>query len=198
MRIFLDEVLFTVYFLTLALILSGCASAPPVIFPHTPDHAGALRVTEIMDLVSGKEFSEEFFQVTKDNSGFSDMNIRQGAMAAGRMYCCGGPNEMTNIAMIFVPQEVSVNLGDIVEVKMGKAPERGKPGIVNIATRVREKHDGKYLPKWGSSDNGASSSCRWIPERPNLWGRILYCDWMKEEGWIEYDGFWETWMKPQK
>jgi hypothetical protein len=192
-----DEVLFAVYSLTLSLILSGCTNAPPVIYPHTPDHDGTIRVTEIMDMASGKELSENYFQTIKDNSDFSDTYIRQGYLAVGRMYCCGGPNETVNVAMVFVPQDVSVKLGDIVEVRMGKAPKRGKPGIVNIATRVREQHDGKELPVWGNSANGASPSCRWIPEKPYLWTRILYCDWMKEEGWIKYDGVWEAWIKPQ-
>ena len=196
MNICRDAVRFTVYSLIVVLILTGCAGTP-VIYPHTPGHVGALRVAEIMELKSGKELPKIYFQALKD-SGISDTKIQQGTLAAGRVYCCGGSNEIVNIIMVFIPQEVSVEPGDIVEVKMGKAPEQGKLGIVNIATRVREKHEGRELPKWGSSGDRTNQSCRWIPEESYLWHRILYCDWMKEEGWIEYEGFlWDTWMKPQ-
>lgn len=198
--------LFAVYSLTLGPILSGCASAPPVIYPHTSDHSGTLRVAEIMELQSGKEllefkagkeFSEMVLEALK-HSGLSESEIRQGVLAVAREYCCGGPAEARNVVLLFVPQELSVEPGDIVEVRMGKVPARGKRGRANIAGGVREKRDGSQLPTWGSSPSRANRSCRWVPENPDLWNRVLYCDWMKEEGWIEYTGFWNTWMKPEQ
>jgi hypothetical protein len=193
------------YSLALGTILSGCATAPPVIYPHTAEHTSALRVAEIMELQSGKElqgfkggkeFSEMALEALKD-SGLTDAEIREGALAVAREYCCGGPAEAQNVVLLFVPQGLPVEPGDIVEVKMGEAPTRGKRGRANIAIKVREKHYGSEMPKWGSSPSRVNRSCRWVPENPDLWNRVLYCDWMEDEGWTEYKGFWNTWMKPE-
>lgn len=90
------------------------------------------------------------------------------------------------MAMWFlVPAGMVIAVGDITEVRMGRQPSGDYPGTVNVATRVREKA------------NDVGKSCKWMPDSPGLWGRILYCDWMKQEGWIEREGglYW-TWFKP--
>ncbi len=190
-------ILFAIYSLSSVVLLSGCAGTP-VIYPHTSGHAGALRVTEIMGWKSGPELPEIYRQALRE-SGISDVEIQLGSIGVGRVYCCGSSNETDNIIMVFIPKDVPVELGDIVEVKMGEAPGWQKSGIVNVATKVREKNAGKEIPRWGSAGDRGNRSCRWIPENPNLWARILYCDWMKKEGWVEYQGFlWKTWLKPQQ
>ena len=195
MNILRTAKLFAVNFLVTALILSGCVSTP-VIYPHTEDHIGILRVTEIMFLKNGKELPEIYRQALRD-SGISDDDILLGYIGVGRVYCCGGDNETDNIIMVFVPHDMGVEVGDIVEVKMGKASENNFPGMVNMATKIREKIAGNEPPRIGYAGDRSNRPCRWVPEKPHLWMRILYCDWMEEEGWIEYKWLWKTWMKPQ-
>ena len=69
----------------------------------------------------------------------------------------------------------------------GKQVEEGEP-IADIApstvTRVRVK----------AVD--VDEVCRWIPEGDHRWTRVLYCDWMKAEGWIQQEGLFDVWIKP--
>jgi hypothetical protein len=130
-------------------------------------------------------------------SGITLSEFRAGSFARGRIYCCGGPNETKNTLLFFVPATMDARVGDVVELKLGRAPSKdGAPGIVNMATRVRDRVDDGRIPRWGVDGDWTGRSCRWVPENDALWGRLLYCDWMAEEGWIEYDGFWEAWIKP--
>jgi hypothetical protein len=149
-----------------------------------------------MGLVAGDELAEPYYQALRD-SGISDSRIRSGSVAAGRVYCCGSATETENSLAIFVPPEVSVQPGDIVELEMGQAPTRSAPGAINTAIRVREKRVGEGSPSWGRpSREGAGHACKWVPDNPMLWNRVLYCDWMKAEGWIEYRATtWKTWLK---
>jgi len=80
-------------------------------------------------------------------------------------------------------QPPSVEVGDIAEIKMGRQSSKTDLGEVNIATRVRERKDAK------------EASCRWDPPNERLWMRVLYCDWMRGEGWTHKKGLHETWLK---
>jgi hypothetical protein len=68
--------------LIFAMMLSACAGTP-LIYPPTPDHAGALRVAEVMGLVAGDELAEPYYEALRD-SGIADSQIRSGSVAAGR------------------------------------------------------------------------------------------------------------------
>ena len=57
-------------------------------------------------------------------------------------------------------------------------------GTINTATRVRQRKD------------ASNPQCRWVPDNEKLWMRVLYCDWMEAEGWVEKKGFESTWLKP--
>lgn len=186
------------YISVVACNLSGCASSPLTCYPPTPKQTGVLRVAEIMDLASGNELPESKRQILR-SSGIRDIQIQSGSIGLGRVYCCGSDNEIKNILTIFIPGNIAIDKGDIVEVKMGEAPEESKPGYVNTAIRVREKNDGIELPRWGGSGNRTHRTCRWVPDKPTLWNRILYCDWMIKEGWVESkDILWKAWIKPQQ
>jgi hypothetical protein len=52
----------------------------------------------------------------------------------------------------------------------------GDLGRANVVTRVVQRRDVQ------------DGECRWIPPDPRLWGRVLYCDWMPQEGWVEQTG----------
>jgi len=38
--------------------------------------------------------------------------------------------------------------------------------------------------------------CWWDPKNDELWLRVLYCDWMPNEGWIKQNGINPAWFKP--
>jgi hypothetical protein len=112
-------------------------------------------------------------------SGIRDEDLHYGSLGAGRVYCCGGPPEEDGAIWVYLPSGVNVKVRDFVEVRMGRQPAENDPGVVNTALRVRDK-----------------AGCRWVPEKEGLWMRILYCDWMEREGWIERGGLYKTWLKP--
>jgi len=116
-------------------------------------------------------------------SGIKDADLRDGRLGAGRVYCCGGPNETINAIWFYVPIGVNIEVGNIVEIKMGRQPSKNEPGAVNTAVRVLYKQI-------------SEGPCHWVPEREGLWMRVLHCDWMEKDGWVEREGIWKTWLKP--
>jgi len=181
--------------ISLAMLCIGCAGTM-IVYPPTVDHAGAIRVAEVMDVSPGHDLPEPRSRVLYQ-SGISQDALHAGSVAIGRVYCCGGPNETRNVLAIFVPAELSVKPGDVLEVRMGREPTADVTARVNTATRIREEYPPESTPRWGSEErNWNGVSCKWIPENPSHWGRVLYCDWMLAEGWIEHTGFWSTWLKP--
>jgi hypothetical protein len=183
--------------ITCVLVGASCAGTP-IIYPPTEDHAGVLRVVELMVTESCEDASESHpISQACMESGITLAEFRAGSFARGRIYCCGGSTEVRNTLLVFVPATVDARVGDVIEVRMGRAPSKdGAPGIVNTASRVRDPADDGRIPQWGVDGDWTGRSCRWVPENDSLWGRLLYCDWMPEEGWIEYDGFWGAWIKP--
>jgi len=119
-------------------------------------------------------------------NGISEDEIRDGSVAAGIKFCCGGKVSMDTRLMFYVPPSFSVSEADVVEVAIGRPARkrRGDPGAINRAVRVRE------------SLNDTSTACRWDPEDDRLWTRILYCDWMSAEGWQLERGLDKTWFRP--
>jgi hypothetical protein len=165
----------------------GCATTYKV-YPPDEAHADSLRVAEVMQIFAREQVVSSLphtYEMLKQ-AGIRDASIQDGSLVAARVYCCGGTSEQRNAVFVLVPDGLAVELGDIVEVRMGRRPSDTDSGRINTATRVRE-----------SADTPASDrACRWVPENEALWMRILYCDWMEEEGWAEVGGVWPTWLKP--
>jgi hypothetical protein len=162
-------------------LLTSCASVSRL-HPVFRENAGVVRVAQVTALTNRQQIIE--FGVNYDHliaSGINDADLRDGSVAQGRVYCCDGPN--LNI-WFYVPHGMDVGVGDIVEVKMGRQPEDENRGTVNIATQVRHKRV------------DTEKHCRWDPPNERLWMRILYCDWMEKEGWVEKGGLDKTWAKP--
>jgi hypothetical protein len=84
-----------------------------------------------------------------------------------------------------VPKGLKVQVGDVVEIHSGSPGDLSNPsGPVNMLTRIREKQ------------NDFGRQCRWDPPNPELRGRILYCDWMRAEGWtLERGQLVQYWLK---
>jgi len=170
-----------VLFITTA--VTSCATASRI-FPPVQDETGALRLAEVMQFARRDEIVRlgvHYEEILA--SGINDSDLSDSSIAVGRVYCCGGPAETRNAPFFYIPTDIAVELYDIVEIRMGRQPNQTDPGVVNTVVRVRHK--------------GISQSpCRWVPEREGLWMRVLYCDWMEKEGWVEKGGLWKTWLKP--
>jgi len=89
---------------------------------------------------------------------------------------------------MFVPSGIKVEMGDIVEVRVGHPEKKGVPGALNTVLRIREKA------------GDANRMCRWEPPDERLWTRVLYADWMPQEGWLREKGsplvLYPPWYKP--
>ena len=144
-------------------------------------------MTEVVDLAQRKEIEEnKFLYHSLREACVPDTDIRDGSVGLGRVFCCGGRNEQDTAIWFYVPNELDVEISDIVEVWSGREVRQGdkEPAQPNTATRVIEK------PTYGKR------SCRWEPEDPRLWVRVLYCDGLEAEGWTQQGGLYPVWIKP--
>lgn len=170
----------------LLMLMTGCVHVAPLrVYPDEVP-ADSLRLVQVMligtraDIVGVKEWHQALL-----DSGIRDEDIRDGSMAVGRIWCCGGPAETSDRQAFYVPPGIKVDLLDIVELRAGREPDATDKGRANIATRV--------VRNAGDS----TTTCRWEPQDPRLWMRVLYCDWMPQEGWIELKTTLKhTWFKP--
>lgn len=152
--------------------------------------AGSLRLAQVVEIANRDEIVQlkELYEAIRA-SGFNDSEIVDGSVVVARIYCCGGLTENTssekvNALILYVPKGLNISLGDIVEVKSGRPPEKGDAGMMNVVTRLVQKNGANYAPCW------------WDPKDDRLWLRVLYCDWMPKEGWIKQEGINPAWFKP--
>lgn len=170
---------------TLLPILGGCAPR------FSKLHAVAvppesLRLAQVASLIPRAQvLSAEFVVRSLHASGISEADINDGSIAGGRVECCGGLNEQGTGILFYVPKDIKVQVGDVVEIHSGSPGDLSNPsGPVNMLTRIREKQ------------NEFGRQCRWDPPNPEFRGRILYCDWMQAEGWtLEPTGLAQYWIK---
>lgn len=163
-------------------LLTSCAAGVSRLHPLIREEAETTRLAQVTVLVPRQHIIVQGRYDDLIASGIAEADLGDRSVAEGRVYCCGGPN--LNI-WFYVPTGMEVNVGDIVEVKLGRQPEGGSRGMVNIATRVPHRRaDAEY-------------HCRWDPPNERLWMRTLYCDWMEKEGWVQKE-YWghKTWLKP--
>jgi hypothetical protein len=173
---------------TLLHLLAGCSSHISRLHAESVP-PGSLRLAQVAYVVPRAEILAQDFAVRSlQASGINESDIHDGSITVGRVECCGGRNEKATAALFYVPKDIKVEVGDVVEIRSGSAGNVENPsGPVNMLTRIREKH--------GDHDR----QCRWDPPETNLWMRILYCDWMQAEGWtLEKDGFAKYWIKQSR
>ncbi len=164
-------------------LLQSCASVPRIQSDDVPE--GSLRLAQAVYLASKSEVLEsKELQGILVSSGINKTEVKDGSVILARTYCCGGPNEQATARMVYVPSTISVEVGDIIELKTGHTPKNGDRGALNTVTRIVQKID----------DN--RESCRWDPPDERLWQRVLYCDWMEGDGWIKQEGITPAWFKP--
>jgi hypothetical protein len=163
--------------LTLSLLLQSCAGTSRLYPNEAPENS--LRLVEVMALASKSDVqNNRYIYEPLEAAGIQDAVSREGSIGGGRVYCCGGKMDEAFFHYFYIPPEIQIDIGDIVEIRCGSLPRGGKPNV-NTVTRVVEK----------KSDT--SDICRWEPQ-DKIYGRVLYCDWMPEQGWVKYKG---TWVK---
>lgn len=148
---------------------------------------GSLRLGQVVLLATRQEILT--LQELQDSrrellaSGIEDADLRDGSLALARVYCCGGYSEAGDAIRLYVPRGLDVQVGDVVEVRSGRAPSQGNPGAVNVAFQTAT--EGHHRPLSMGTPRSSPSA------------EFLYCDWMPGEGWIEHkEAFGKTWMKP--
>jgi hypothetical protein len=171
--------------LTVSLLLSGCGTASNWITSSGPPHK-AHQVTEVTHLASRKEVvsSPRIYKAILA-AGVSDQDIQNGSVIVGRVFCCGGAIENDLPAVVYVPSGHQVELGDVVEFRVGKEPDGDGAAVLNTLVKVRHKKGME------------SGVCQWLPDKPpGLWMRVIYCDWMAHEGWQQRSSYNPEWYKP--
>ncbi len=167
------------------LLTAACATTSRFHPMHVPDNS--LRLAQAMRVAPGSAMTVPAERPIYDiltASGLSDEQIRSGSIAAARVYCCGGPNEKGESILFFIPAEIKVETGDIVQVRVGRSPSGKESGSINMATQVVQKK---------GTENG---QCWWDPPQQGLWRRVLFCNGLKEDGWVKQTGLHDVWYKP--
>lgn len=166
--------------ITATILLTSCASVSrfhPLIRGEAETH----RLAQVTAVATRRELGAQYDNLIA-SAGTRNIDPCDGRFAKGIVYCCGGPN----LSIWFcVPSGMEIESGDLVEVQMGKQPEGGSSGQVNVAAQVRHKKA------------NVENHCRWDPPDDRLWMRTLQCDWMVQEGWVQTE-HWssKTWLKP--
>jgi hypothetical protein len=170
----------------LAVTMIGCADTLQI-YGTGLKESRVHQVTEVTYIASKEEvLSVKELTKALDSSGIHTGDIRNGSVVIGRVYCCGGEGTVETAvpAWVFVPPSLMVEKGDILEFKVGAGPKAAEGERINRAVKVRQK-------------NGVNTKeCRWEPDEPGLWMRVLRCRWMENEGWIEGRGLDPVWYKP--
>ena len=175
----------------LAPLASSCASTAimPIHPVWVPDDSH--RLVEVVHIGTKEEIvgnrKEIYDQLLA--SGIPEQDIGDGSVAVGFVFCCGKRLAQATRNLFYVPKDLHVELGDVVEIKSGRLPRDGNPGTVNRAVKVRQKVDATV------------GVCRWDPPDQKL-EQVLYCEWMPTEGWTFEPnriplGATQSWIKKQ-
>jgi hypothetical protein len=152
--------------------------------------AGSHRLGQVADIATRQFLLAPDMKRLVDamaNSGVDMSELRDGSVVVVVLNCCGNDKIYAGSARwLYVPPDISVQLGDIVEYRVGHPPDKKNPGELNTVVTIREK----------AADFG--THCRWDPPNDRLWMRILYCDWMPAEGWVTKNTLYKTWCVPPK
>ena len=84
----------------------------------------------------------------------------------GRVFSCGGEDtvETAEPAFVYIPPGHQVEFRDVVEFRVGQKRDGNGPAMLNTLVKVRHKKGME------------SGECRWLPNSPELWMRVIYCD----------------------
>ncbi len=119
--------------------LHGCATTSRLYPSGAPE--GSLRLVEVLALASKSDVeNNRYIYEPLVAAGIEDARTRDGSIAAGRVYYCGGKMDEAFLHYFYIPLGILVGIGDIVEIRSGSLPKGGK-SAVNTAVRVVQKRD---------------------------------------------------------
>jgi hypothetical protein len=174
----------TVLFIMVLVTCAVSSAGTSRLYPPSKDESGTLRLAQVVDIGTREQILGLGANLQHLlASGLKDSDLKDGSVADGRIYCCHPSTEQGTAMMFYVPPDVPVEVGDIVEVRMGREATKKEPGAVNVVVQVREKK--------GAPD----SQCPWDPPNNTMWTRVLFCKWMPTEGWTLKNGLHKTWLK---
>jgi hypothetical protein len=177
----------------LVAILAACSTSAPGLRIQTDDvPGGSLRVAQVVAIANRETIFDPQFDVVRkaiNAAGVADSDLIDGSVVVARIYCCGGLSkeysaEYMYRRQVYVPKDISVGIGDFVEIRVGRPPENGDGGRLNTVTRIVSKRGDQ------------PATCWWDPKDDALWMRVPYCDWMPKEGWTKQGGTSPAWLKP--
>ena len=154
---------------------------------------GSHRLVQVIDLATRDQMKSGLVRTKPRQTtyealiaaGIPDAEIRDGSVAAGIVFCCGGGITEETVVLFYIPPAVAVGRGDVVEVKVGDSPDRGLSAGPNTAVQVRAR--GQH-----------QKDCTWQPEDPGLWGRVLYCQGIEQDDWVEKRDYRGIWVRPSR
>lgn len=173
----------------LACLLAACATPLPIQSDAVPP--GSLRLAQVTAMVKPAEIArQQELQDAVRAAGIGDRDLVDGRIVMARVHRSGGPAangrpEQETVRMLYVPKGVEIALGDIVEVRTGRPPEKGEAGRLNLVTRL--------VQRYATVD----AHCWWDGKGSPPARQLLYCDWMAGEGWLRQEGADPAWFKPQ-
>lgn len=160
--------------------------APSRLFPYYEEDTGVLILGQVMGVATRQDFTVdasmhyEFLLST----GIPDAEITDGSIVIVMLYCCGGKISESHSIWAYSPPALGTAMEDFVEVRMGRTPKKPDAGVVNTVATVRQKQ----------TDGG--DACRWLPDEPNLWMRVVECGDMSGSGWLQRGKARKLWYKP--
>lgn len=153
--------------------LHGCSSPP--VNPETEEY-GVLRAAGVMYLSTADDFKQHrTLHDTYAAAGVAESDMVDGASVVARMQCCQPNPEYSGPVVLYNQQHLPVSVGDFIEFRVGGLKSPDHKNELNVITRVLQH---------GESADG---TCWWEPRNPALWKRIVYCEWMQQEGWRRDD-----------
>jgi len=170
----------------LVFVAPACLASSSNLYPSSKKEARALKLAQVTGIANRAQIQALGKDLQRlHDSGIPDSALVDGSVAQGRVYCCGGLPASTGLDALwfYVPPDVELHPGDIAEIRLGQEPDKRSPGQVNVLTRVRERAD------------ASEHHCHWDPEKPGAWMRVIYCDWMSDEGWTHKKGIGNPWIK---
>jgi len=159
--------------------------APSRLFPYYDEDTGVLILGQVMHVGSRAEIvsSGPHYQFLL-STGIPDSDISDGRLVVLQLYCCGGRISEDQSIWAYVAPGLQVETNDFVEIRMGRVPRKQDPGTVNTVIAVRQRA------------NDSSATCRWEPDNPSLWMRVIHCDGMEQQGWSQRGTLRKLWFLP--
>ena len=154
----------------LLLVAFGIASCSTV---AKPQQEGVLRLAGVVRVVFPEDLKPhaQLHELTAA-SGITEAQTMTETVYAARTLCCSRDLMKSGPVLLLNPQHLPLRSGDLVEYQVGGAtsPDHRKPQ--NPVTRVVQ------------SGRETEGECWWEPRNDTSEGRVAYCEWMQEQGWL--------------